>query len=49
MKWRIINRLLIVLTSTLYKIPPNLPFPKGGIPLFEKEGLGRFPVMSFLF
>jgi hypothetical protein len=27
----------------IYKIPPNLPFPKGGIiPLFGKEGEGRF-------
>jgi hypothetical protein len=25
-----------------YKIPPNLPLPKGGIiPLFGKEGLGE--------
>jgi len=24
------------------KIPPSLPFPKGGIPLFEKRGKGRF-------
>jgi tRNA-guanine family transglycosylase len=22
------------------KIPPDLPFPKGGTPLFDKEGLG---------
>jgi hypothetical protein len=34
----IINRLIIVKTS-FYKIPPNLPLPKGGIiPLFGKEG-----------
>jgi hypothetical protein len=24
------------------KIPPDLPFSKGGSPLFGKEGLGRF-------
>ncbi|OGP98493.1 MAG: hypothetical protein A2Z51_09275 [Deltaproteobacteria bacterium RBG_19FT_COMBO_52_11] len=23
------------------KIPPSLPLPKGGIPLFGKEGLGE--------
>jgi hypothetical protein len=23
------------------QIPPSLPFPKGGIPLFGKEGLGE--------
>jgi hypothetical protein len=29
--------------TLLYKIPPNLPLPKGGIiPLFGKEGEGRF-------
>jgi hypothetical protein len=28
--------------STIYKIPPNLPFSKGGIiPLFGKEGGGE--------
>ena len=33
-----INSLIIVKTL-LYKIPPNLPLPKGGIiPLFGKEG-----------
>jgi hypothetical protein len=36
-----INSLIIVKTL-LYKIPPNLPLPKGGIiPLFEKEGRGE--------
>jgi hypothetical protein len=26
----------------IYKIPPNLPLPKGGnIPLFGKEGIGE--------
>lgn len=29
----------------LDKIPPYLPFPKGGIPLFGKEGRGDFPEM----
>ena len=31
-------------------IPPNLPFPKGGTPRFDKEGLGRLPdyVVSIL-
>jgi hypothetical protein len=28
--------------ALIYKIPPNLPLPKGGIiPLFGKEGLGE--------
>jgi hypothetical protein len=37
----IINSLIIVKTL-FYKIPPNLPLPKGGIiPLFEKEGRGE--------
>jgi hypothetical protein len=37
----IINSLIIVKTL-LYKIPPNLPLPKGGIiPLFGKEGRGE--------
>jgi len=37
----LINSLIIVKTL-LYKIPPNLPLPKGGIiPLFEKEGRGE--------
>jgi hypothetical protein len=30
----------IIITTLFYKIPPHLPFPKGGtIPLFGKEGL----------
>ena len=38
---QLINSLIIVKTS-LYKIPPNLPLLKGGIiPLFEKEGRGE--------
>jgi hypothetical protein len=38
----IINSLKII-TTLFCKIPPNLPFPKGGIiPLFGKEGQGRF-------
>jgi hypothetical protein len=38
---KVINSLIIVKTL-LYKIPPNLPLPKGGIiPLFEKEGRGE--------
>ncbi len=24
-----------------FLIPPNLPFSKGGVPLFDKEGLGE--------
>jgi hypothetical protein len=33
---------LIIITALFYKIPPNLPFPKGGkIPLFGKEGQGE--------
>ena len=34
----------------IYKIPPNLPFTKGGnIPLFSKEGIGEiFRSMWFL-
>jgi hypothetical protein len=33
---------LITLTTLFYKIPPHLPFPKGGkIPLFDKEGRGE--------
>jgi hypothetical protein len=29
--------------ALIYKIPPNLPFPKGGVKsLFDKEGLGGF-------
>jgi len=33
---------LIVVTTLFYKIPPNLPFPKGGaLPLFGKEGKGE--------
>ena len=32
----------IIVKTLLYKIPPNLPLPKGGIiPLFEKEGRGE--------
>jgi hypothetical protein len=38
----LINSLIIVKTL-LYKIPPNLPLPKGGIiPLFGKEARGDF-------
>jgi hypothetical protein len=38
---QIINSLIKVKTL-LYKIPPNLPLPKGGIiPLFGKEGRGE--------
>jgi hypothetical protein len=39
----IINSLIIVETL-LYKIPPNLPLPKGGIiyPSLKKRGEGRF-------
>jgi len=30
---------LIIMTTHIHKIPPILPFPKGGIiPLFGKEG-----------
>ena len=30
------------MTTLFYKIPPNLPLPKGGIiPLFGKEGFGE--------
>lgn len=37
----LINGLKIMRTS-ICKIPPNLPFPKGGIiPLFGKEGIGE--------
>jgi hypothetical protein len=33
---------LIVMETLFYKIPPNLPLPKGGIiPLFGKEGRGE--------
>ena len=33
---------LIIITTLFYKIPPHLPFPKGGkIPLFGKEGRGE--------
>ena len=35
------NRLKIIATF-ICKIPPALPFPKGGIiPLFGKEGIGE--------
>jgi hypothetical protein len=30
------------------KIPPSLPLQKGGIPLFEKEGLGEILVGAYL-
>ena len=37
----LINSLKIICTL-IYKIPPDLPFPKGGIqPLFGKEGYGE--------
>jgi len=29
------------MTKLVIKIPPNLPLPKGGIPLFGKEGRGE--------
>ncbi len=30
------------MTTIIYKIPPNLPLPKGGFsPLFGKEGCGE--------
>jgi hypothetical protein len=30
------------MTTLIYKIPPNLPLPKGGFsPLFGKEGCGE--------
>jgi len=30
------------MVTLIYKIPPNLPLPKGGIiPLFGKEGGGK--------
>jgi len=33
---------LIILLALIYKIPPNLPLPKGGIiPLVGKEGRGE--------
>jgi hypothetical protein len=33
---------VIIMMTLFYKIPPHLPFPKGGIlPLFEKEGPGE--------
>jgi len=33
---------LIIMTTLIYKIPPNLPLPKGGFtPLFGKEGCGE--------
>jgi len=33
---------LIIMTTHIHKIPPNLPFPKGGIiPLFDPSMLGR--------
>ena len=38
---RVINQSIII-TRLFYKIPPHLPFSKGGtIPLFGKEGLGE--------
>jgi hypothetical protein len=34
------------MTALIRKIPPILPFPKGGIPLFGKEGRGEiFPCL----
>ena len=34
--------------NIIYKIPPNLPFPKGGLnPSLEKRGKGRFfPILG---
>jgi len=38
---KLINSLKII-KDIDFKIPPNLPFPKGGIiPLFGKEGRGE--------
>jgi hypothetical protein len=39
------------MTTLIYKIPPNLPFLKGGIiPLFGKEGRGEiFRIMQLYF
>jgi len=38
----LINYPLKIVMILFYKIPPNLPFPKGGImPLFDKEGWGE--------
>jgi len=40
MEWPINS--LIIMTTLFYKIPPPLPFPKGGeLPLFGKEGPGE--------
>jgi len=40
--WLLIALALIGLTCFRMKIPPDLPFQKGGIfSLFEKEGLGE--------
>jgi hypothetical protein len=40
----LINSLKIV-TTLIHKIPPNLPFPKGGItPLWQRGARGDFPM-----
>jgi hypothetical protein len=40
-----INNLKIVTTS-IFKIPPNLPLPKGGnTPLWQRGGRGDFPMV----
>jgi hypothetical protein len=42
---------LIIITTLIYKIPPNLPFPKEGVtPLWQRGARGDFPVfMSIQF
>ena len=36
-------RSLVMKATRICKIPPNLPFAKGGtVPLFGKEGEGKF-------
>jgi hypothetical protein len=38
----LLNNSFIIMTTLIYKIPPNLPLPKGGFsPLFGKEGCGE--------
>ena len=37
-----ITNTVISMKTSIYKIPPNLPLPKGGeMPLFGKEGKGE--------
>jgi len=42
---------LIIVTTLIYKIPPDLPFPKeGGTPLCQRGARGDFPMsMSIQF